>query len=74
MYWVIKNQTNNYNAREEKKTWIKFYSSQIICALETIQRYNIVYRDLKPENVMIDADGMVKLIDFGFSKILTPST
>jgi serine/threonine protein kinase len=45
-----------------------------VCALETLQRYNIIYRDIKPENVMIDKNGCIKLIDFGFAKILTPQT
>jgi serine/threonine protein kinase len=42
----------------------------VICALETLQRYNILYRDLKPENIMLDKTGNIKLIDFGFARVL----
>jgi len=56
--------------KDPKKGWVKFYSSQILCALETLVRYNVIYRDIKPENMMIDKDGNIKLIDFGFSKVL----
>jgi serine/threonine protein kinase len=56
--------------KDGKKSWVKFYSSQILCALETLQRYNVIYRDIKPENMMIDREGNIKMIDFGFSKVL----
>jgi serine/threonine protein kinase len=45
--------------------------AEIICVLETLHKLNIIHRDLKPENVMIDKDGHIKLIDFGFAKILS---
>lgn len=55
---------------ESRKTWVTFYSSQLICALETLHSKYVVYRDLKPENLIVDHTGNLKLIDFGFSKIL----
>jgi serine/threonine protein kinase len=51
----------------------KFYFSEILLGLEYIHSKGIVYRDLKPENVLIDIDGHIKLADFGLSKFLTSS-
>lgn len=50
----------------------KFYIASIVLALEYLHHNNIVYRDLKPENVFIDLQGFVKLGDFGFAKVTTP--
>lgn len=50
------------------ETVAKFYLQEIILALEYLHSLDIVYRDLKTENVMLDREGHVKLIDFGLSK------
>lgn len=52
----------------------KFYIGSIVCALEYLHHNNIVYRDLKPENVFIDLQGFVKLGDFGFAKVTRDHT
>jgi hypothetical protein len=46
----------------------KFYAAEITLALEYIHAKGIIYRDLKPENVLLDNDGNVRLTDFGLSK------
>lgn len=46
----------------------KFYAAQIILALEHVHSLDVIYRDLKPENVLLDHVGNVKLTDFGLSK------
>lgn len=51
---------------------IKFYSCQIIIALEYLHSMNIVYRDMKPENILLDERGDCALADFGISKVLQP--
>lgn len=48
----------------------KFYIASLVLALEYLHDNNIVYRDLKPENVFVDETGFIKLGDFGFAKML----
>lgn len=51
-----------------KEDRAKFYIAELILALENLHDNDIVYRDLKPENVLLDANGHVALCDFGLSK------
>jgi len=48
---------------------VRNIASQIVQALRAFQRLDMVHRDLKPDNVMIDAHGKVTLIDYGTVKI-----
>ena len=52
---------------EEK---VKFYASIIGLALDYLHKNGIIYRDIKPENILLDENGYLKLIDFGMAKIL----
>lgn len=50
---------------------VKFYIAQIILALQVLHSKNIVYQDLKPENVLQHSNGYIKLTDFGAAKYVT---
>lgn len=54
--------------------WARMYAAEIASGLVALHRKDIVYRDLKPENVLISREGHLVLTDFGLSKLLPDGT
>ena len=52
----------------------RFYAAQVVLGLAHLHSFSIVYRDLKPENLMLDRYGNCKLTDFGFAKVVEDRT
>ena len=48
----------------------KFYLASLITTLDYLHKRNIIYRDFRPENVLINSNGYIKLYDFSYAKIL----
>ena len=51
-----------------------FYGASVMLAFEYLHNRNIIYRDLKPENLLLDGKGYLKVVDFGFAKLIKDRT
>lgn len=52
------------------ESWSRFYAASVMLAFCQIHSKKIAYRDLKPENLVMDAEGYLKVVDFGLAKKL----
>jgi serine/threonine protein kinase len=62
LYFHLKRKTH-FSEKEAK-----FYGAELLLALSYLHYNGFIYRDMKPENILIDAEGHARLTDFGLSK------
>ena len=61
--------THLRNKEKFDENTARFYVAEVILALEFLhENLNVIYRDLKLENILMDCDGHIKLTDFGLAK------
>mmetsp|Transcript_26868 Transcript_26868/g.23723 ORF Transcript_26868/g.23723 Transcript_26868/m.23723 type:complete len:127 (+) Transcript_26868:389-769(+) len=50
---------------------VRFYTAELVSAIEEMRKHNIVHRDIKPGNILLDSNLHLKLSDFGEAKKLS---
>ena len=63
------NLMSNYEVPEK---WARFYTAEVVLALDAIHSMGFVHRDVKPDNMLLDASGHLKLADFGTCMKMCP--
>jgi len=58
------------NRRYFDEPTAKFYAACVVEAFSYMHARDIIYRDLKPENLVLDSEGYLKVTDFGFAKVI----
>ncbi|XP_041484434.1 rho-associated protein kinase 2-like isoform X3 [Lytechinus variegatus] len=56
------NLMSNYEIPEK---WARFYTAEVVLALDAIHSMGFIHRDVKPDNMLLDSSGHLKLADFG---------
>ena len=64
---------HNLSMKHSKKEFfteeeVKFFIACVILGLKEMHKYEIIHKDLKPENLILDAEGYVHICDFGLAR------
>lgn len=62
------------NMKKFPEDQARFYAAEVVLALGYLHKHKVIYRDLKPTNILMDKNGHIKLTDFGLSKISNKKT
>jgi len=76
MEYVVGGEVFSYLKRFQRfPSYIaKFYAAEVVLAIEYLHSKEIIYRDLKPENLLLTSTGHIKITDFGFAKVVPDVT
>ena len=69
LFKIIKNKRKNYGTLTEYE--VSQIAKQLISALQFLNEKRIIHRDIKPQNILLSSNNIIKLCDFGFARALS---